>query len=172
MATPPRATLAVLGLAFFARCDLLSPSDGVLRQGTWGGDDAGLIVTDSGAHLHVGCTYGEVRGTIPLDAAGHFDVAETHNITAHPVDRGIYLPARLSGRARVTSLTFTVTVDDTVNHRTVVLGPVQVVFGKEPQMGPCPICRTPGDAMARRALLSAPGTRIPESAQHVPARRP
>jgi len=37
------------------------------------------------------------------------------------------------------SLTLTVTLTDT----TVTLGPVLVFFGKEPRMGPCPICRRP-----------------------------
>jgi hypothetical protein len=156
MRTPP---LTVLALVFIARCELLSPSGNVLRKGTWGGDDAGVIVTDSGAHLHVGCTYGGVEGAIPIQSDGRFDVAETHNITAHPVDRGIYLPARLAGRVTFPMLTFTVTVDDTVNHRTVVLGPVTVRFGKEPTMGPCPICRVPGDRM------SGPGTPNPETAR-------
>jgi len=26
-----------------------------------------------------------------------------------------------------------------------VLGPVQVMYGREPRMGPCPICRAPGE---------------------------
>jgi len=155
----PQATLMVLALVFIARCELLSPAGNTLQKGTWGGDDAGVIVTDSGAHLHVGCTYGGVEGAIAIQSDGRFDVAETHNITAHPVDRGIYLPARLSGRLNFPMLEFTVTVNDTVNHQTVVLGPKTVRFGKEPTMGPCPICRVPGDRM------SGPGTPNPGSAR-------
>jgi hypothetical protein len=34
-------------------------------------------------------------------------------------------------------MTLTVMLTDT----TVTLGPVQVVYGKEPRMGPCPTCR-------------------------------
>jgi hypothetical protein len=141
----------VAGGALAARCELLdpSPSPGAVARGTWGGNDAALIVTDSGVHIHVGCTYGNVRGAIVANAAGRFDVAEQHNITAHPVDAGIFLPARLTGRVTFPTATFTVVVDDTVNKRTVTLGPVSVRFGREPQMGPCPICRTPGDQMQR-----------------------
>jgi hypothetical protein len=113
----------------------------------------------------VGCTYGDVVGKIPVEPDGRFDVAASHNITAHPVDRGVFLPARLTGRVSFPRVTFTVTVNDTVTHRTVVLGPVTVRFGTEPQMGPCPICRSPADRMRR---LSAPGTRIPESARPRP----
>lgn len=165
-----RRTTAVLVLACgaFAGCELLTPADTRLPVGTWGGTDAGVIVTDTLVHLHIGCTYGNVAGTIPVDAQGRFDVAETHNITAHPVDAGVFLPARLVGRVAFPSLTFTVTVNDTVAHRTVVLGPIRVVFGTEPQMGPCPICRTPGDA---RRPLSGLGTSIPESARYWPAGR-
>jgi len=34
-------------------------------------------------------------------------------------------------------MTLTVTLTDTA----VTLGPVQLTLGKEPRMGPCPICR-------------------------------
>jgi hypothetical protein len=36
-------------------------------------------------------------------------------------------------------MTLTVTLTDTA----VTLGPVQLVFGRDPRMGPCPICRKP-----------------------------
>lgn len=120
-----------------------------VAMGTWGGKDAGLIVTDTGAHLHIGCTVGNVQGLIPLNGHGGFDVAESHNITAHPVDAGIYLPARITGRVDVLlrALTLTVTVEDTVHGTIVVLGPVRLRLGVTPEMGPCPICATPGDRM-------------------------
>lgn len=135
-------------LVLLAACALLeSPGDRLLHPGTWGGSDAGMIVTDSGAHVHIGCTVGEVVVAIALDDQGRFDVAGSHNITAHPVDLGIYLPARLTGRTDLLqrTLTLTVTVDDTVHHETVVLGPVRLRWGAKPVMGPCPICRTPPD---------------------------
>jgi hypothetical protein len=37
--------------------------------------------------------------------------------------------------------TMTLTVSLTPTAR--VLGPVTLIYGKEPQMGPCPICRVP-----------------------------
>lgn len=130
------------GLVVLSACALLaSPDDRLLPPGTWGGENAGLIVTDSGAHLHIGCTVGEVHVTIPLDDYGRFDVPESHNITAFPVDRGIFLPARLAGRVEALTLSLTVTIDDTVNHKTIVLGPARLKWGARPEMGPCPICR-------------------------------
>ena len=60
--------------------------------GTWGGDNAGMIVTH---------------------------------------------PATFSGHIIGQTMTLTVTLTDTGQ----VLGPVTLVYGKEPKMGPCPICR-------------------------------
>jgi hypothetical protein len=108
-------------------------------SGTWGGENAGLIADDSSAHVHIGCTYGNVHQQIVPDTSGKFDVSGEHNITAHPVDRGILHPARFSGTVVDGEMTLLVTLTDTA----VTLGPVHLVFGKEPRMGPCPICRVP-----------------------------
>ena len=126
--------LGVLGPGFCER----SPSglkDGIV-QGTWGGENAGVIADDTSAHVHIGCTYGRVHQSIVPDPAGFFDVPGEQNITAHPVDLGVMHPARFSGRVLHGSMTLTVTLTDTA----VTLGPVQVRYGKEPRMGPCPIC--------------------------------
>ena len=53
-------------------------NDGSLPLGTWGGENSGMIVSDTAMHLHVACTYGDVSGRIPLAANGQFDrAAET-----------------------------------------------------------------------------------------------
>ena len=111
--------------------------------GTWGGENAGLIATDSSAHVHIGCTLGETRGPIRVDADGRFEVEGTYNVDAYPVDRGITHPARFSGRVVGNSMTLSVALTDTAR----VLGPVTLVYGKEPRMGVCPICRVPGDSI-------------------------
>jgi hypothetical protein len=107
--------------------------------GTWGGENAGLIADDTSAHVHIGCTYGNIHQQIIPDVDGRFDVPGEQNITAHPVDFGILHPARFVGRVRGGDMTLTITLTDT----TVTLGPVVLVYGKEPRMGPCPICRRP-----------------------------
>jgi len=94
-------------------------------------------------HLHIKCTYGDVSGRIPVDANGRFDVAGSYMLRAYPIAVGPTLPARFSGRLAGAIATITVTVNDTVQHQTVVLGPVTVTYGKEPRMWPCPICRRP-----------------------------
>jgi hypothetical protein len=113
--------------------------------GTWGGENAALIADDTSAHIHIGCTYGNVHQQIIPDSDGRFDVPGEQNITAHPVDRGILHPARFSGRVSRGIMMLTVTLTDT----TVTLGPVKLAFGQEPRMGPCPICRRTGAAMNR-----------------------
>jgi hypothetical protein len=107
--------------------------------GTWGGDNAGLIATDSSAHVHIGCTVGDIHQPLVAGPSGQFDVPGLYNITAFPVYRPPDHPARFSGRIIGRVMTLTVTLTDTA----VTLGPVRLTFGKEPSMGPCPICRTP-----------------------------
>ena len=127
--------LGLLGPGF---CETSSSGlkDGVVL-GTWGGENAAVIADDTSAHVHLGCTYGQVHQSIIADPAGFFDVPGEQNITAHPVDLGVMHPARFSGRVLHGSMTLTVTLTDT----TVTLGPVKLSYGKEPRMGPCPICR-------------------------------
>jgi len=55
------------------------------------------------------------------------------------VNRGITHPATFTGRIVGETMTLTVSLTDTAR----VLGPVTLVYGKEPHMGPCPICRVP-----------------------------
>lgn len=107
--------------------------------GTWGGDDAGMIVEAASAHVHIGCTKGDVPQTIPVDARRRFDVAGTYNLDAYPVDRGILHPARLTGWTDGRTLILTVVLTDTGR----ILGPVGLTFGAEPRMQNCPICRRP-----------------------------
>ena len=146
---PTKHAVAVLGVVAalgLGPCDAgpTGVKDGVVL-GTWGGENAALIADDTSAHVHIGCTYGQVHQPIEPDPAGYFDVPGEQNITAHPVDLGIMHPARFSGRVLRGSMTLTVTLTDT----TVTLGPVKLSYGKEPRMGPCPICRVPGDRMGK-----------------------
>lgn len=109
--------------------------------GTWGGENAGLIATDTSAHVHIGCTLGDTKGRITVDTDGHFESAGTFNVDAYPVDRGITHPAQFTGQVSGKTMTLSVVLTDTGRQ----LGPVTLVLGKEPKMGPCPICRTPGE---------------------------
>lgn len=116
-------------------------------SGTWGGDDAGLIASDTSAHVHIGCTLGDTDSPIRPGADGRFEASGTYNVDAYPIDRGILHPARFTGRVDGDRMTITVTLTDTAKQ----LGPVTLVYGKEPRMGPCPICRKPGERVRGRS---------------------
>jgi hypothetical protein len=117
----------------------LPPFDGKLALGTWGGDNAGMLVSDMAMHLTVGCTYGDVSGRITVAVDWSFDVAGSYMLRAYPVAFGPTVPARFRGQLDGVTATVTVTVDDTVQHKTVVEGPVSVKYGDQPRIGPCPI---------------------------------
>jgi len=102
-----------------------------------------VIVADSGAHVHVGCTVGDIPGLIPLDADGRFTQNGTYVLHAFPVQSGPTLPAQFSGRVTGRTLVLAIAVNDTVEGKVVAVGPITVTYGREPRMGPCPICRTP-----------------------------
>jgi len=114
-----------------------------LTAGTWGGVNAGVIVTDSVTHVHVGCTFGDLPPSVVLDADGRFTADGSYVLRAYPVMIGPKLPAQFSGRVVGRTLTLAIAVNDTVEKKVVALGPIVVVFGQTPQMGPCPICLVP-----------------------------
>jgi hypothetical protein len=136
---------------------LVPPGGGNLALGTWGGDNAGLIATDSLTHVHIGCTYGDIIGTVTLDASGRFVRDGTYLLRAFPVAVGPTMPAEFSGRVQGRTLTLSVAVNDTIEKKTVLLGPVAVTYGKDGSMGPCPICRFPQKDAAWRRMH--PGNR-------------
>lgn len=137
-ALPLWALLAIVA----ASCDegLDPSSDAKLATGTWGGDNAGVIVSDTLAHVHVGCTFGNFRLPVALDASGGFRVSGSYVLRAYPVAIGPSLPAQFSGVVRDEEMTLTVAVNDTVQKQSVTLGPITVQLGTEPKLGPCPIC--------------------------------
>ncbi|MBA2292233.1 MAG: hypothetical protein H0W15_07245, partial [Gemmatimonadales bacterium] len=47
---------------------------GVLAKGTWGGNDAGVIITDMVTHVHIGCTNGDFPARVPVVEQGRFRV--------------------------------------------------------------------------------------------------
>ena len=134
-----RIMAVTMTLVALRGCDLALEPRKTPVVGTWGGENAGLIATDSTAHVHIGCTLGDTKSAIVPGPDGAFSVTGLYNITAYPVYRGPDHPARFVGRVDDSVMTLTVSLTDT----SVTLGPVQLVLGKEPRMGPCPICRTP-----------------------------
>jgi hypothetical protein len=135
--------LLAASLLLLATCDddSLVETDPVrLEVGEWGGQNAGVIVSSSTAHVHVGCTLGDFPAPIELDAEGRFSVAGSYLVRAFPIAVGPTMPAQFAGVVRNGSLTMTVAVNDTIQKELIVLGPVTVTYGREARMGPCPIC--------------------------------
>ena len=132
-----RIVFAGLALVLVRDCTIGGPRFHGLIEGTWGGVNAGLMAFDTTAHVHIGCTVGDTKQALVADDQGRFDVAGRYNITLYPVARGPDHPARFTGSTDGHVMTLTVMLTDTA----VTLGPVRLVLGAEPQMGPCPICR-------------------------------
>ena len=138
-------TLAVASAALMAllACGSDTPfasAHDELAVGTWGGEDAGVIVSATGVHVHVGCTNGDFPVPIELDDDGRFSVAGDYLLRAYPVAMGPTMPAQFAGVVRGRELVMTVAVNDTIEGELVVLGPASVRLGREPALGPCPIC--------------------------------
>lgn len=144
-----RITLTLSAVAVLA-CSTATSTRITEVVGTWGGDNAGLIVSNTDVHIHIGCTLGDAVGPIHPDANGQFAATGTYNVDAYPVDRGIVHPAQFAGQITGQTMTLTVSLTDTAR----VLGPVTLIYGKEPQMGPCPICRVPKGIRNRRTTGS------------------
>src|SRR5207247_9505952 len=66
--------------------------------GTWGGDNAGMIVTGTDVHVHIGCKLGDAVGPLRPDANVRFAASGTYNVHAYPIYRGITPPATSTGR--------------------------------------------------------------------------
>jgi hypothetical protein len=154
---PRMMTVGTLALAagtvfVVAACNGVTVGTSVdsLALGTWGGENAGTIVGDTIVHVHIGCTFGDFRPPVALDQEGRFNVEGSYTLRAFPVAVGPSLPAVFSGVVNGNRLTISVAVNDTVEKKLVPLGPVTVVLGREPRLGPCPICRRSGEM--RRGL--------------------
>src|SRR3954466_4674104 len=115
--------VASIGLVACSSTTSAAPPDGLLPLGTWGGDNAGMIVGDTAMHLHIGCTFGDVSGRVPLAPNDSFDVTGTYMLRAFPIAVGPAVPARFAGRVDRATAIVTVTVNDTVMKKTVILGP-------------------------------------------------
>jgi hypothetical protein len=140
--------LTTFGLVALAACgdsSVLLPNGAV--GGNWGGDNAALMADDTSAHVHIGCTFGDAQQQIIPGSNGRFDVTGVYNVSAYPVGLGVFHPAHFTGVVSGRLMSLTVTLSDTAR----TLGPVTLTFDQQPNMGPCPICRSPAER-ARRAM--------------------
>jgi hypothetical protein len=136
-----RTGLLLLTLGCARNDSVMPPDRDRLSLGSWGGEDASVVVEDSVAHVHVGCTFGNFAAPVTVDMNGRFDVAGSYVLRAFPVQFGPELPARFAGSLDGNRLVFTVTVNDTVQDEVRVLGPSSVFYKRDAKMRACPICR-------------------------------
>ena len=89
-----KLVLAGLTLILVRDCDIGGPRFHGPIEGTWGGENAGLMAFDTTAHVHIGCTAGDTKQALVADEQGQFDVPGRYNVTLYPVARGPDHPAR------------------------------------------------------------------------------
>ena len=110
-------------------------SPGPLAAGTWGGDHAGLTVTNSGAHLEFDCASGDITQPLIIDGAGRFAVAGLF-VQEHPgpVSQGPDPKAALySGQIMRATMTLTVTLVES----STAVGSFVLIRNTEPQVHKC-----------------------------------
>src|SRR3989441_9755695 len=91
--------LAGLALVLVRDCNIGGPRFHGPIQGTWGGENAGLIAFDTTTHVHIGCTAGDTKQAVVADEQGRVDVAGLYNITLYPVAPGPHHPAPVTRSA-------------------------------------------------------------------------
>ena len=89
-----KVVFAGLALILARDCDIGGPRFRGPIEGTWGGENAGLIAFDTTAHVHIGCTAGDTKQALVADEQGRFDTPGRYNITLYPVARGMVGTAR------------------------------------------------------------------------------
>ena len=113
---------------------------GVLGPGKWGGSQAGLEITSSGASAHFDfCSEGTLTVPILLTPEGRFDVPGTYVRNVGPSIAA--KSARYVGLWRPALLTLTVFLSDPLGpNESDVVGPFDLIPGRPgPAPRPCPI---------------------------------
>src|SRR5947208_15360181 len=127
-----KVVLAGRALILARDCDIGGPRFHGPIEGTWGGDNAGLMAFDTTAHVHIGCTAGDTKQAIVADEHGRFDAPGRYNVTPYPVAPGPDHPARVTGSTDGHVMTLAVPLP----HTAVPLVPVRFRPGQELDMRP------------------------------------
>ncbi len=116
-----RVTSAIacgLGLMLLGACaSLVAPSDKRVAAGIWGGNHAGLTVTETGAHLELDCAHGDISQPLMMDANGNVSVdgvfVQEHGGPIRVGEDEVKKPARYAGKVTGDTMTLDVTLTDT-----------------------------------------------------------
>lgn len=122
------------------RTRLIAPRGGasLLPVGLWGGEEAELIVTPSGATARLFCAHGQIDASLASDETGRFSLLGTLVREGGPVpidDTPFRLPARYSGWTDGRTMILSVSVEGFPQP----LGPFKLTLGRPSGLGPCPI---------------------------------
>src|SRR2546421_13002322 len=102
-----KVILAGLALVLVRDCNIGGPRFHGPIQGTWGGENAGLMAFDTTAHVHIGCTAGDTKRALVADEQGRFDAPGRYNITLYTVARGPDQPATFNSSTTGTVMSHT-----------------------------------------------------------------
>jgi hypothetical protein len=131
---------AALSLAFMDTACLasaLSPDDGRVPAGTWGGEHVALTVTDAGAHAEFDCASADITQPLTVDRGGRVAVEGVY-VREHggPVRLGeepdrprALFSGRLDGKI--------LTIDITLIESKEIIGHFTVTLGSQPRVRKC-----------------------------------
>lgn len=139
--TSVAAELALLSFLVHAsacrRSTPVTPSDGRVAEGAWGGPHVALTVASAGAHLEFDCASGDIARPVDVDVQGRF-TADGVYVREHPGPIAIgadpvRLPARYSGRVDGAAMTLDVLL--TGSNETI--GPFTLTYGAFARVNKC-----------------------------------
>ena len=105
--------LAILMIGAGPMCPTDYP--GRVPNGNWGGDHAGMVVTDTGASIQFDCGSGRISQPLLLDARGNFDLPGVFYRGGGPVridSLATGVPARYTGHSTFNALSLTMALND------------------------------------------------------------
>src|SRR2546429_3130034 len=108
-----KVILAGLALVLVRDCNIGGPRFHGPIQGTWGGENAGLMAFDTTAHVHIGCTAGDTKQAIVADDQGRVDAPGRYNITLYPLALRPVPPAQFTGSVHAHADPLTLALTDT-----------------------------------------------------------
>ncbi len=131
-----REYLLAAGLALLGMAMAPEPTKRPPLKGNWGGEGAGLQITEEGAQLFFDCARGSIEGPITPDEDGRFEVTGRY-IKEGPgptrPEQTQSVGARYLGQLDGGTLTLSVRL--TLSHE--VLGPYSLTKGRMPRVREC-----------------------------------
>ncbi len=100
--------IAVIAVGFVG-CSSPAGSSTLIPTGVWGGSQASMTVTMSGAHLEFPCATGDITQAMVVDGSGNFTVNGTYVSQAGPI-QDVSQTAHYTGRVENQTMTLSADV--------------------------------------------------------------